>query len=270
MKARAVASSIPTARSPTTSSGSSRPASTRSTLRPARRSTRRASRRCTTCASRPSACATSSRSGRAVLRPIRATAIKRTKELQDLLGEMHDCDVAAPARARRARTSCARPTRSTAAPRAPARPTSTRRSRRGPPHAAAWRGLDTLSIYVEARRGLLFERFLELWRELEREGFRARLEYAIGERPARRRRLHRLTTAQPRRRVDLACTSDEHAAIREHDRARAGARAGVRARSRSTSTTRRCTSTASCRGWTSTTACSQLAEDDRRRRCWSA
>jgi hypothetical protein len=53
----------------------------------------------------------------------------------------------------------------------------------GTPHAEAWRGLETLCIYVEARRGLLFERFLELWRELEREGFRARLRYAIGERP---------------------------------------------------------------------------------------
>jgi len=53
----------------------------------------------------------------------------------------------------------------------------------GTPHADAWRGLETLCIYVEARRGLLFERFLELWRELEREGFGPRLRYAIGERP---------------------------------------------------------------------------------------
>src|SRR4029453_7854419 len=52
----------------------------------------------------------------------------------------------------------------------------------GTPHAEAWRGLETLGIYVEARRGLLFERFLELWRDLEREGFRARLAYAISER----------------------------------------------------------------------------------------
>ena len=34
-----------------------------------------------------------------------------------------------------------------------------------------------------ARRSLLFERFVELWRGFEREGFRARLEYAITERP---------------------------------------------------------------------------------------
>ena len=32
-------------------------------------------------------------------------------------------------------------------------------------------------------RDALNERFLELWRELEREGFRPRLHYAIGERP---------------------------------------------------------------------------------------
>jgi len=53
----------------------------------------------------------------------------------------------------------------------------------GTPHAPAWRGLETLRIYVEARRGLLFERFGEMWRDLEREGFRPRLEYAISERP---------------------------------------------------------------------------------------
>jgi hypothetical protein len=41
-----------------------------------------------------------------------------------------------------------------------------------------------MAIYLEARRGLLFERFLELWQSLERDGFRARLEYAISERPA--------------------------------------------------------------------------------------
>jgi CHAD domain-containing protein len=53
----------------------------------------------------------------------------------------------------------------------------------GTPHSEAWRGLETLAIYLEARRGLLFERFLELWRSLERDGFRARLQYAIAERP---------------------------------------------------------------------------------------
>jgi hypothetical protein len=53
----------------------------------------------------------------------------------------------------------------------------------GTPNAEAWRGLETLGIYLEARRALLFERFIALWRELEREGFAARLRFAITERP---------------------------------------------------------------------------------------
>jgi hypothetical protein len=36
---------------------------------------------------------------------------------------------------------------------------------------------------LKGRRDALFAEFLALWRELEREGFRARLEYAITERP---------------------------------------------------------------------------------------
>jgi hypothetical protein len=49
--------------------------------------------------------------------------------------------------------------------------------------ARAWRGLETMAIYLEARRALLFERFLEFWTGLERDGFRARLQYAASERP---------------------------------------------------------------------------------------
>jgi hypothetical protein len=51
------------------------------------------------------------------------------------------------------------------------------------PHAGAWRGLVALETYLRARRDLLYGRFLILWRDLERDGFRARLAYAIGERP---------------------------------------------------------------------------------------
>jgi CHAD domain-containing protein len=114
--------------------------------------------------------------------PYAKVAIKRAKELQDLLGEIHDCDVQLPrvheihdelravdaieARVRGGSADDLDPTLAS-----------------GTPHAEAWRGLETLRIYLEARRGLLFERFLELWRELEREAFRARLEYAIAERP---------------------------------------------------------------------------------------
>ncbi|MCW3009960.1 MAG: hypothetical protein JWO90_364, partial [Solirubrobacterales bacterium] len=54
----------------------------------------------------------------------------------------------------------------------------------GGPNAAAHRGLATLATYHQARRELLFARFVAFWEGLEREGFRARLEYAAAERPS--------------------------------------------------------------------------------------
>jgi CHAD domain-containing protein len=110
------------------------------------------------------------------------TAIKRIKELQDLLGEIHDCDVQLPrvqAVYDELRAADALEARTRAGDADDLDPTLAS----GTPHAEAWRGLETLRIYLRARRGLLFERFLELWQTLERDGFRARLEYAIAERP---------------------------------------------------------------------------------------
>jgi CHAD domain-containing protein len=114
--------------------------------------------------------------------PYATTAIKRAKDLQDLLGELHDCDVQLP-RVRALQDELRAADALEARARAGAAPDLDPTLASGTPHAEAWRGLETLRIYVEARRGLLFERFLELWRDLEREGFRARLEYAISERP---------------------------------------------------------------------------------------
>jgi hypothetical protein len=114
--------------------------------------------------------------------PYATTAIKRTKDLQDLLGELHDCDVQLP-RVRALQEELRAADALEARARAGDAPDLDPTLASGTPHAEAWRGLETLGLYVEARRGLLFERFLELWRDLEREGFRARLDYAISERP---------------------------------------------------------------------------------------
>jgi hypothetical protein len=114
--------------------------------------------------------------------PYATTAIKRTKDLQDLLGELHDCDVQLP-RVRAVQDELRAADALEARARAADAPDLDPTLASGTPHAEAWRGLETLCIYVEARRRLLFERFLELWRGLEREAFRARLRYAIGERP---------------------------------------------------------------------------------------
>jgi hypothetical protein len=115
--------------------------------------------------------------------PYAATALERVKDLQDLLGEIHDCDVQLPrvlARMEELRTADARAARERAPDDAddldPRYATRTA-------HARTWRGLETLAIYLKARRELLFASFLELWTKLERDGFRARLEYAAGERP---------------------------------------------------------------------------------------
>ena len=91
--------------------------------------------------------------------PYAVTAVKATKDLQDLLGEIHDCDVQLPeVQAFHDELVAA-----------------------GVQDASA--GLGALATQLRARRELLFGRFRELWRDYERKGYRARLEYAAGERP---------------------------------------------------------------------------------------
>src|SRR3954466_9733157 len=112
--------------------------------------------------------------------PYAETALKRTKELQDLLGEIHDCDVQLPLVMQRMAQLRAADAR-TARGRAPASaddldPKYATRTA----GARAWRGLETMAVYLEARRALLFERFLELWTRLERGGLPARAPDAAG------------------------------------------------------------------------------------------
>ncbi len=114
--------------------------------------------------------------------PYAAAAAKRAKDVQDLLGEIHDADVVLPrleAHERQVLAADVAHVRGRAGAAKDLDPALAG----DPPHAEVHRGLASMAVFQRARRELLFDRFLELWQALGREGFRARLEFAVGERP---------------------------------------------------------------------------------------
>jgi len=139
-----------------------------------------------------------------------ATALHRAKEVQDLLGEIHDCDVMLPRvheHRRELRREDARHVQERAGDAADLDPELAGRA----PHRTAYRGLEVLEVYVIARRNLLFERFEALWeateskkvwrsleRAAERELERAAERRAVAERAERAR--DALAQAERRRR----------------------------------------------------------------------
>ena len=113
--------------------------------------------------------------------PYAATAAKHARDLQDLLGEIHDCDVMAPrvqARLDQLRALDAATVRERAGRSADLDPALVADA----PHRGAYAGLELLAVHLAARRALLFDRFRERWGRLEARGWRARLETALAER----------------------------------------------------------------------------------------
>jgi hypothetical protein len=96
---------------------------------------------------------------------------KRAKKLQDLLGEIHDCDVTIPRVERHieglrledaaALRDAAQPDASDLDPKAALEA----------PHRLRYQGLETLIGYYRARRDVLYLRFLREWEAWEREDF---------------------------------------------------------------------------------------------------
>jgi hypothetical protein len=140
------------------------------------------------------------------------TARRRARDLQGVLGELHDCDVMLPrveAHLAGLRSTDAAAVRRRAADAPDLDPRLVARA----PHRTAYRGLEVLAVYLEARRALLFDRFVMLWRHQEKRGTWDRLESAAREAldRARKLRLARERSEEARRELAEAQTAEREA-----------------------------------------------------------
>jgi hypothetical protein len=104
-------------------------------------------------------------------------ARRRARDLQEILGELHDCDVMLPRAERhlaQLRDADAAAVRERAGDAADLDPTLAARA----PHRTSYRGLEILMVYLQARRELLFDRFRTFWADQERAGTWDRLDRA--------------------------------------------------------------------------------------------
>jgi CHAD domain len=121
-----------------------------------------------------------------------ATARRRARDLQDLLGEMHDCDLMLPrvqAEIDRLRADDARAVLLKADGSEDLDPELVAAA----PNRTAYRGLELLAVHLGARRALLFERFRQFWQTEASKGTWSKLERAVDEqlRKARKERASR-------------------------------------------------------------------------------
>jgi len=122
-------------------------------------------------------------------------ARRRARDLQEILGELHDCDVMLPRVERHLaalRDADAESVRERAGDSEDLDASLAARA----PHRTSYRGLETLMVYLQARRRLLFDRFRDFWAEQERSGTWDRLELAANQRVQRARKTAELGAAR--------------------------------------------------------------------------
>lgn len=144
-------------------------------------------------------------------------ALKRAKDLQDVLGEINDANVMLPRLAdhrRQTRADDAEQVRARAGDAADLDPALAGRAR----HRTAYRGLEVLEVYLLARRALLFERFSELWSSIEKRGTWDALEKATAKEleRAEARRLARERADRAREELAEAERTRQDASQRAH------------------------------------------------------
>jgi len=142
-------------------------------------------------------------------------ARRRARDLQHILGELHDCDVMVPRvenHLAELRDADANAVRKRAVGADDLDPGLAARA----PHRTSYRGLETLMVYLQARRQLLFDRFRTFWAEQERAGTWDRLERATERRlrEARERRRAAKRAERARRELEAAEREEREAAAR--------------------------------------------------------
>jgi hypothetical protein len=127
------------------------------------------------------------------------TARRRARDLQDILGEIHDCDVMLP-RVEEHLRQLQRADAQAVRQRAGRAPDLDPRLAARAPHRTAYRGLDVLAVYLESRRELLTDRFAAFWQRQEASGTWVRLERAVDGYLRRAREARRTAKAAERAR----------------------------------------------------------------------
>jgi hypothetical protein len=106
-------------------------------------------------------------------------AAKVVKGLQDLLGEIHDCDELMPLVGGHVAALRAEDAAAVVASAPPGAEDLDPELSREAPHRGRYRGLELLIVHAHARRDLLHSRFVREWSAIEEGGFRDELEAAL-------------------------------------------------------------------------------------------
>ena len=144
------------------------------------------------------------------------TARRRARDIQDILGEIHDCDVMLP-RVQGHLEDLQRADAEVVRQRAGETPDLDPRLASRAPSRTAYRGLDVLAVYLRARRQLLLDRFVAFWRRQEETGTWLRLERAVDGHLRHAREARRAARQAAKARVELEAAEQ----AREHAEAHA-------------------------------------------------